>query len=381
MLAPIALYPDQLLGAILMAATYPLDVVEAARWLQEPNNASLKGDQLIAALRQQNWDQSVKSLAPFPSILRMMDTKLEWTERLGEAFLADPKAVMDAVQGLRRRAQSARRLVLSPQEIVRTVEEHITIEAPTPEIVYVPVCDPSVAYGAWPFPAYPPDSFNTFFDGAGEFGCGWVSWPIVPPFWNLFVVDFRDHHIHISHDRFALIDENHPPSRSGEWRHDPIHRGNVPYRNPEVAARYGGAAPRREIPRGFHEAETGSLPRIDEPIARELPEEELVPEVEGVDPARVARRRPPGLEGVDPSRRTLVRHGTGSRDRVAEARREVEYRYSTRTPALEGARRSARPYGPPLAGSGVREAPYLRSNVLQATSPNGGVLGGGFRAQ
>src|ERR1700691_6134528 len=108
MLAPIALYPDELLGDILMAATYPLDVVEAARWLQDPRNASLKGDQLIAALQQQNWDPSVKLLTPFPSILRMMDAKLEWTERVGEAFLADPKAVMDAVQRLRRRAQSGR---------------------------------------------------------------------------------------------------------------------------------------------------------------------------------------------------------------------------------------------------------------------------------
>ena len=112
MLAPIALFPDQLLGEILMAATYPLDAVEAARWLQDPRNASLKGDQLVAALRQQSWDQSVKSLAPFPNILRMMDAKLDWTERLGEAFLADPKAVMDAVQRLRRRL--GQRVELNP---------------------------------------------------------------------------------------------------------------------------------------------------------------------------------------------------------------------------------------------------------------------------
>ena len=159
MLAPIALYPDELIGEILMAATYPLDVVEAARWLQDPRNASLKGDRLLEALRQQDWDPSVKALTPFPSILRMMDAKLEWTERLGEAFLADPKAVMDAIQRLRRRAQFAGRLYSMPQEIVRTAGEEITIEAPSPETVYVPVCDPSVVYGAWPYPAYPPDRF------------------------------------------------------------------------------------------------------------------------------------------------------------------------------------------------------------------------------
>ena len=113
-----------------MAATYPLDVVEAARWVQDPRNASLKGDQLFAALQRQNWDASVKSLAPFPSILDMMDVNLEWTERLGEAFLADPRALMEAIQRLRRRAQLAGRLVSTPQAIVQTVQENITIETP-----------------------------------------------------------------------------------------------------------------------------------------------------------------------------------------------------------------------------------------------------------
>src|SRR3984957_3043658 len=259
MFAPIALYPDELLGDILMAATYPLDVVEAARWLQDPRNASLKGDHLIAALQQQNWDPSVKSLAPFASILRMMDAKLEWTERLGEAYLADPKAVMDAVQRLRRRARLAGRLVSSPQEIVQTAQEGITIEAPTPEIVYVPVCD---IYGP----------------GGGE------GWPIVPLFWGLVVLDFRDHHIHISRDRFALIDKNRRPIGGEEWRHDPFHRGNVPYRDPEVAARYGAAAPRRGIFPGFQEPQTGSAPRIDGAGARTLPEREHVPQLDSVDP-------------------------------------------------------------------------------------------------
>ena len=158
MLAPIALYPDDLLADILMAATYPLDVVEAARWQEDPQNAALQGDQLFAALQQKSWDPSVKSLAPFSRILRMLDANLEWTEQLGEVYLADPAAVMDAVQRLRRRAQSAGRLVTTPQEIVRTeqeparIEKSITIEAPSPEVVYVPICDPSFAYGPWPHP-------------------------------------------------------------------------------------------------------------------------------------------------------------------------------------------------------------------------------------
>ena len=279
MLAPIALYPDDLLGQILMAATYPLDVVEAARWVQDPRNASLKGDQLFAALQQQNWDASVKSLAPFPSILDMMDVNLEWTERLGEAFLADPKALMEAIQRLRRRAQSAGRLVSAPQAIVQTVQEDITIETPSSEIVYVPVCDPSVVYGAWPDLAYPPYSFGEFFSGAsvGGFGCGWVSWPIVPPLWGWAVLIFRDDHIHISRDRFALLDKNRPPIDDEEWRHNPSQRGAVPYRDAELAARYGGAAPNREILRAFGEYPARALSRIDGPVARPPPEGSRVP--------------------------------------------------------------------------------------------------------
>jgi hypothetical protein len=367
MLAPIALYPDELLGDILMAATYPLDVVEAARWLQDPRNASLKGDQLIAALQQQNWDPSVKSLAPFASILRMMDAKLEWTERLGEAFLADPKGVMDAVQRLRRRARLAGRLVSGPQEIVQTEQGEITIEAPTPEIIYVPVCDPSLIYGS----------------------CGWESWPIVPLFSGLVVLDFRDHHIHIARDRLALIDKNRPPIGGEEWRHDPFHRGNVPYRDPEVAARYGAAAPSREIFRGFHEPQTGSPPRIDGPVARTLPEEKHVPQLDSVDPnGYVARGTLLELEGIDPDRKTIVPRGSESLDRGAEAQGLVERGYSTRTPAPGWGPRSVRPYISRLAGGGVRErpllggsmrgAPLLGSNMRQGPSPGGGIMGGGI---
>jgi hypothetical protein len=362
MLAPIALYPDELLGDILMAATYPLDVVEAARWLQDPRTASLKGDQLIAALQQQNWDPSVKSLAPFASILRMMDAKLEWTERVGEAFLADPKAVMDAVQRLRRRARLAGRLVSGPQEIVQTAQGEITIEAPTPEIIYVPVCDPSLIYGS----------------------CGWESWPIVPLFSGLVVLDFRDHHIHIARDRLALIDKNRPPIGGEEWRHDPFHRGDVPYRDPEVAARYGAAAPSREILSGFHEAQTGSPPRIDGPVARTLPEKEHVPQLESIDPnGYVARGTLLELEGIDPDRKTIVPRGSESLDRGAEAQGQVERGYSTRTPAPGWGPRISRLAGGgvrerPLLGGSMRGAPLLGSNMRQGPSPGGGLVGGGL---
>jgi hypothetical protein len=387
MLAPIALYPDDLLVQILMAATYPLDVVEAARWVQDPRNAKLKGDQLFASLQQQNWDASVKSLAPFPSILDMMDVNIEWTERLGEAFLADPKAVMEAIQRLRRRAQLAVRLVSTPQAVVQTAPEQITIEAPGPEIVYVPVCDPSIVYGGWPYPDYPPYAFGDFFAGAsaGGFGCGWVGWPIVSPLWGWAFLVFRDHHVRIARDRFALIDKNHPPMDSDEWRHDPSHRGDVPYRDAELAARYREAGPNRETLRGFQDHPTGLLSRIDGPAAGR--------------PA--VMQQEPSLEGIDPDRGAFVprafepfggRVGMGTEERG----------FSDRTLGPIGAPRGGRPGNSPLAGGGmraplsqggaIRQAPFLGgapgapplSGVVRAAPSLGGgvpALGGGMRVQ
>ena len=95
MLAPIALYPDSLLSQILMASTYPLEVVEAARWSRA--NSHLVGEQAVKAVNERNWDPSVKSLVAFPQIIAMMDEKLDWTERLGDAFLAQQTQVMDTV--------------------------------------------------------------------------------------------------------------------------------------------------------------------------------------------------------------------------------------------------------------------------------------------
>jgi hypothetical protein len=301
MLAPIALYPDDLLADILMAATYPLDVAEAASWLQDPQNAALKGDQLFAALQQRSWDPSVKSLAPFPRILRVLDANLEWTEQLGEAYLADPAAVMDAVQRLRRRARSAGRLVTTPQEIVgpqqepSRIEEPITIEAPGPEVVYVPICDPSFVYGPWPYPDFPP--FFPLFAGATINGCGWISGPIIAPFWGFAILNFRTRHIEIDRKRLALFDRDRDRDKDREhplgeeWRHDPGHRGNVPYRNPAVSAQFGRPAPLASFNLGSRGRWTGP-PRLEGPLPVSLPRE-WRPGIEGSRPLLDGARRGP----------------------------------------------------------------------------------------
>ena len=154
MLAPIALYPDSLLSQILMASTYPLEVVEAARWSRA--NPNLKGDEAVRAVEQNTWDPSVKSLVAFPQILQMMDEKLGWTERLGDAFLSQQALVMDTVQNLRQKAYAAGNLKSTDQVRVEQQGQTIVIEPTRPEVIYVPYYDPLVVYGPWWWPAYPP---------------------------------------------------------------------------------------------------------------------------------------------------------------------------------------------------------------------------------
>jgi Protein of unknown function (DUF3300) len=156
LLAPIALYPDELLTQILMAATYPLQVVEAARWVEDPAHKSLSGDALVAALEPFPWDPSVKSLVPFPQVLSMMNANLAWMQQLGYAFADQQAAVMDSVQRLRRQAEANNTLQSTPQQVVRTEGQTIIIDPAQPNVVYVPTYNPTVVYGTWPYPAYPP---------------------------------------------------------------------------------------------------------------------------------------------------------------------------------------------------------------------------------
>ena len=153
-LAPIALYPDSLLAQIFMASTYPLEIVQADRWAKQ--NTTLKADALTAALEKQPWDPSVKSLVNFPQVLTMMSEKLDWTQKLGDAFLAQQKDVMATVQTLRKKAVEAGNLKTTKEQQVIVEKETIIIQSASPQVVYVPTYNPTVVYGAWPYPAYPP---------------------------------------------------------------------------------------------------------------------------------------------------------------------------------------------------------------------------------
>ncbi|HEX9433704.1 MAG TPA: DUF3300 domain-containing protein [Burkholderiales bacterium] len=188
LVAPIALYPDELVAQVLAASTYPSEIVQASNWVSA--NPSLKGAQLAAAVDSQPWDPSVKALTPFPSLLDNAARNLAWTSALGAAYTSDAGQVMNAVQVLRQRAQAAGTLRSTSQQTVSNQGGTIVIEPANPAVVYVPAYNPWAAYGP-PLVAYPdwvavPDIYypgpGLYFGlglGIGLFGgfaWGWHHW-------------------------------------------------------------------------------------------------------------------------------------------------------------------------------------------------------------
>ncbi|MBV8777179.1 MAG: DUF3300 domain-containing protein, partial [Alphaproteobacteria bacterium] len=248
LLAPIALYPDPLLSQVLMAATYPLEIVEAARWVRVPENAALKGDALTAALKDKHWDPSVMALVPFPRLLALLTDKIEWTEQLGNAFLAQQGDVMTAVQHLRHQAMAAGNLKVTPEChcIIQTSGQTISILPSESSIVCIPVYNPRIAYGAWAEPAYPPDVLPLPPGFAVEPGIvvGFLP-PIevvaLGPLWGWGSIDWGHREIVIDRTRYETIDPGRPAFAGNVWVHDPAHRGGVAYRDPAVTARFDAA--------------------------------------------------------------------------------------------------------------------------------------------
>src|SRR6266851_818187 len=195
MLAPIALYPDQLVSQILMASTFPLQIVEAARWLDNPRNAALKGEALVSALQPMNWDPSVKSITAFPAIVTMLNENLDWTNSLGVAFTHQQSDVMAQIQFLRHQAQNAGNLASNDKIVCRDDGPNIVIAPAEPNVIYAPYYNPAVVYGTWPWAEYPPVYFSPGYFGVGPLGVGvgWAwgpAWPIVPAFWGWYGVNW-----------------------------------------------------------------------------------------------------------------------------------------------------------------------------------------------
>ena len=252
--APIALHPDSLLAQILMASTYPLEVVQAERWAKQ--NKDLKGDALTAALEKQNWDPSVKSLVNFPPVLQMMSEKLDWTQKLGDAFIGQEKEVMQTVQKLRKKAEEQGNLKTTKEQKVSVEQETktIIIEPADPQVVYVPTYNPAVVYGTWWYPAPPPYYYYPpgyaaggalFTFGVGLAvgaawgyawgGCGWGR--------NEVNIDIdRNTNINNNIDRDKVKNDMKNRGQGdrgqGKFQHDASHRKGVSYRDQATAQKY-----------------------------------------------------------------------------------------------------------------------------------------------
>jgi hypothetical protein len=289
LLAPIALYPDALLAQILMAATYPLEVVKADRWLQDPAHANLQGDQLAAAIEAEAWDPSVKSLVPFPRILRMMDGELDWLEQLGDAVVAQQADVMDAIQRLRHQAAAAGTLWSNAEQQVTTERQGIVIEPANPEFIYPPVYSPAV-YGPWPYPDYPPldiappDDYGIGFPLPFGIGFG-VGFAVVQPLWRWCAFDWGQRRIQLDIQKFNTLNRHRAGIGTDTWRFDLGHRPSPFNNNRDSRMRFQPSISAATIPRV-------NVPSAGAPAVTAVPRS-APPALAAAGPLRTAVRRSP----------------------------------------------------------------------------------------
>jgi hypothetical protein len=267
LLAPIALYPDAVVTQILIASTYPLEVVEASRWLGK--NSSLTGEALAKEAQKQAWDASVQALTAMPDVLAMMDEKLDWTQKVGDAFLAQQKDVMDMVQQLRAQAKAAGNLASDEHMTVKTEQapatadtaaatptQVIVIESADPEVIYVPTYSPVTVYGSWGYPSYPPYYWPPPVGYPGS-GFWWgVGIGISIGYWgghyNNCYPDWHGGDINIGEinvdrgdrtnisggNRVNTGDRAAASATQQKWSHDPEHRKGASYRDSTTASKY-----------------------------------------------------------------------------------------------------------------------------------------------
>jgi Protein of unknown function (DUF3300) len=256
LVAPIALYPDALLAQVLTASTYPLEVTLAARWAEK--NPNLKGAALEEAMQKEPWDPSVKGLTSVPQVLAMMNEKLDWTQQLGEAFLAQPDDIQNAVQALRAKADAAGNLKSSKEQKVRRVAatpspdyvgppEYIVIEPVEPDYLYVPVYDPVVVYGVgyWP-PAYTPFYWYPRWWTVGPvIGFATAAAFVGPALWYRYNWGYRGYGAiqtnTVLYSKFNRVNVT-GGGQFQNWKFDAAHRANVPFKNTNLQQQFGSVS-------------------------------------------------------------------------------------------------------------------------------------------
>jgi uncharacterized membrane protein YgcG len=404
MAAPIALYPDALVAQILMGSTYPLEIVEAARWVEK--NPALTGAALEEALKQNEWDPSVKALCGFPTVLKKMNENLDWTKDLGDAFLAQKVELMDTIQVMRRKAVEAGTLKTTEQQQVVQDKDTVVIEPTNPEVIYVPSYSPAVVYGpSW---YYPSGYYSGWYDpwpwAFVSFGLGF--------FWGSGCwggCDWHHHCCNVSCNQFNNFNTHtsaHPvhanfPSTAGStatWQHDPAHRTGVNYKSPHVAHQYGASPGSTRVMKAQAHGLEHTSPMTG---TRSNPSGPGTRTVSGTSPSGSRAPAPPmnrsgtapvtqrsgagpasGRITSDPSR--AFPHGTapaapgaGSRTRSAPSYRGSPRSFSPAPPSSRGTR-------PPSGGaSGYRSPSSGRSSGGWGGSTRGssGSFGGGGRSR
>jgi hypothetical protein len=346
MLAPIALYPDSLIAQILMASTYPLEVVQAERWLKE--NKNLTGDALDNALKEEPWDPSIKSLCHFPDVLFAMSDKLDQTSKLGDAFLIQKDDVMATIQELRRKAETQGNLKTTQEQKVIHQEDAIRIEPADRQVIYVPVYDPLYVYGPWWYPAYPP--YYWYYPPGGIITGGYISFG--PHFfigidlfsWSWF--DWHRRHIYIdAHKarRFHRFHHRHYSDRYF-WRHNPVHRRGVAYRDRRTRARFGKRPYRRSPPN----REMRGYPPRDHRKRAVDPSKNLIKHRKSANVPRTRTER-------ERIRRTQER---GKKADVSRIKRKRERIQRTQKPRQRAGARGAKPDGKKLQTPIGRNTPF-----------------------
>lgn len=309
MLAPLALYPDSLLAQVLMATTYPGNVADAVAWSKAHPKAV--GDDAVKQVADQPWDPSVQSLVAFPLVLATLGQDPVWVQRVGDAFLAQPEAVMDSIQRLRRQAQAAGNLQSNEQQTVTikpaaqpapaqpssggdtvvvqqpATAQTIIIEPADPQVVYVPSYNPTQVYGSWPYPASPPVYYPpppeypvaTALATGLAFGAGVA---IVGELWG--DCDWDDHDIDVDVEHYNNFNSNRNVNRNvnrdftsnvngnrAKWQHNPTYRNGVPYRDSASRQQYNrrlAGSEQREALRGFDSARTQERARARESLTQ-----------------------------------------------------------------------------------------------------------------
>ena len=256
LVAPIALYPDPLLSQVLVASTYPLEIIQLQQWMAQ--HKDLKGDALTAAVQKEDWDPSIQAMAVLPDAVKQLAENITWTTDLGNAFLAQQADVMDAVQRMRMKAKNAGNLKSSEQQKVevQTVESKnvVVIQQSNPQVVYVPSYNPVVVYGppVYPYPpiVYPPASYyagaaiafgvgiaiGAAYRGGWGYNCGWGHNNVNININNNYV----SHYNRTNVNRTNINGGNRNYNGNNNWQHNPAHRGGAPYSNRKTATQYGG---------------------------------------------------------------------------------------------------------------------------------------------